>query len=65
MADVLFMVVNNDNQRVLKGSKEFQQESKHVFIVSNIKSVGHCVMSIDKDITVCETIEKFALDFGA
>ena len=28
MGDELFVIVNNDHQRVLKGSKEFQQEEK-------------------------------------
>ena len=32
--------------------------------VINIKSVDHCVLSIDQDRTVCKTIEKIALDFG-
>ena len=59
------LIVNNDHQRELKGSKEFQQEQERVFIVSNIKSVNHCILSIDQDRTVCKTIEKIALDFGA
>ena len=59
----MFVIVNNDLQRALKGSKEFQQEQERVFIVSNIKSVNHCILSIDKDKTVCKTIEKIALDF--
>jgi cytidyltransferase-like protein len=33
MADELFVIVNNDHQRALKGSKEFQQEQERVFIV--------------------------------
>ena len=64
LADELFVIVNNDYQRGLKGSKEFQQESERLFIVSNIKSVDHCILSIDQDRTVCRTIEKIALDFG-
>ena len=63
LADEMFVIVNNDLQRALKGSKEFQQEEERVFIVSNIKSVNHCILSIDKDRTVCKTIEKIALDF--
>ena len=58
-----YVIVNNDHQRALKGSKEFQQEAERVFIVSNIKSVNHCILSIDQDRTVCETIEKIAIDF--
>ena len=65
LADELFVIVNNDHQTALKGSKEFQQEQERVFIVSNIKSVNHCILSIDQDRTVCKTIEKIALDFGA
>jgi cytidyltransferase-like protein len=65
LADELFVIVNSDHQRALKGSKEFQQEAERVFIVSNIKSVNHCVLSIDEDRTVCKTIEKIALDFGS
>ncbi|MDB4642955.1 adenylyltransferase/cytidyltransferase family protein [Flavobacteriaceae bacterium] len=65
LADELFVIVNNDHQRALKGSKEFQQEQERVFIVSNIKSVDHTVLSIDVDRTVCRTIEKIALHFGS
>ena len=65
LADELFVIVNNDHQRKLKGSQEFQQEAERVFIVSNIKSVTHCILSIDTDRTVCKTIEKIAQDFGA
>ena len=64
LADELFVIVNNDYQRDLKGSKEFQQEQEREFIVSNIKSVDHCILSIDEDRTVCKTIEKIAQDFG-
>jgi len=64
LADELFVIVNNDHQRALKGSTEFQQEQERIFIVSNIKSVDHCIISIDQDRTVCKTIEKIARDFG-
>ena len=65
LADVLFVIVNSDRQRSLKESKEFQKEEERVFIVSNIKSVDHCILSIDEDRTVCKTIEKIALEFGS
>ena len=39
LADEMFVIVNNNLQKTLKGSKEFQQE--RVFIVFNIKSVNH------------------------
>ena len=64
LADELFVIVNNDHQRALKGSTEFQKEQERVFIVSNIKSVDHCILSIDEDRTVCKTIEEISLNFG-
>ena len=64
LADVLIVIVNNDNQRALKGSKEFQSESERVFIVGNIKAVDHAILSIDTDRTVCATITKIAESYG-
>ena len=57
LSDELFVIVNNDHQRALKGSEEFQQEAERVFIVSNIKSVDHCILSIDQDRSGCKSIE--------
>ncbi len=55
--DKLFVIVNSDYQRALKGSKEFQKEDERVFIVSNIKSVDQVFLSVDQDRTVCTTIK--------
>ena len=33
-SDKLFVIVNSDNQRVLKGSKSFQDEKERLIIVS-------------------------------
>jgi cytidyltransferase-like protein len=55
--DKLIVIVNNDHQRALKGSKEFQKEDERVFIVSNIKSVDMVFLSKDQDRTVCATIK--------
>jgi hypothetical protein len=65
LADELLVIINNDHQRELKGSKGFQQQAEPVFIVLNIKSVDHSILSIDGDRTVCITIEKIAIDFGS
>ncbi len=55
--DKLIVIVNNDHQRALKGSKEFQKEEERVIIVSNIKSVDRVFLSIDQDRAVCATIK--------
>jgi D-beta-D-heptose 7-phosphate kinase/D-beta-D-heptose 1-phosphate adenosyltransferase len=65
LADKLFVIVNNDFQRELKGSKEFQDENERMIIVSNIKSVDKAILSIDTDRTVCKTIESIASQFGS
>ena len=62
--DELFVIVNSDFQRQLKGSKEFQDEKERVFIVENIKMVDKCFLSIDKDRTVVETIKMIFNQFG-
>ena len=64
LADRLFVIVNNDYQRTLKGSKEFQDEEERMIIVSNIKAVDQAILSIDKDRTVCETLRKIAEEYG-
>ena len=51
LADELFVIVNSDHQRALKGSKRISTRAERVFIVSNIKSVDHCVLSMDQDRT--------------
>ena len=64
IADELFVIVNYDNQRALKGSKEFQGEEERMIIVSNIKAVDQAILSVDEDRTVCETLEKIANEYG-
>ena len=64
LVDALFVIVNNDQQRALKGSKEFQEETERLFIVCNLKAVDHALLSIDSDRTVCATIAKIAKTYG-
>ena len=64
LADELFVIVNNDYQRALKGSKAFQSDDERMIIVSNIKAVDKAILSIDQDRTVCNTIEMIAKQYG-
>ena len=64
LSDALFVIVNNDEQRASKGSKEFQEETERLLIVSNLKAVDHALLSIDSDRTVCATIAKIAKTYG-
>jgi len=56
--------VNNDHQRALKKSQEFQSEDERVIIVSNIKAVDKSILSIDTDRTVCATLRQIAQDLA-
>lgn len=58
------MIVNNDHQRALKGSKEFQKEDEQMIIVSNIKAVDLAILSVNENRRVCATLEKIAKDYG-
>jgi D-beta-D-heptose 7-phosphate kinase/D-beta-D-heptose 1-phosphate adenosyltransferase len=70
LCDTLFVIVNSDFQRGLKGAKEFQNEAERLFIVQNIKAVDKAIVSIDEDRTVCKSIRflyennKETYDFG-
>ena len=62
--DKLFVIVNSDFQRALKGSMEFQDENERVFIVESLRLVDKCFLSIDKDRTVVESIKMIFNQFG-
>lgn len=62
--DLLFVIVNSDHQRALKGSKVFQKEDERLFIVQHIKEVDQAFLSIDQDRTVCKTLEYLHQQFG-
>lgn len=62
--NLLFVIVNSDHQRALKGSKEFQKEDERLFIVQHIKEVDRAFLSIDQDRTVCKTLNLLQDQFG-
>jgi cytidyltransferase-like protein len=62
--DKLFVIVNSDFQRALKGSKEFQDEKERVFIVESLRLVDRCFISIDNDRSVIESIKMIFNQFG-
>ena len=59
------MTVNNDHQRGLKGSREFQDENERMIMVSDIKAVDKAILFIDTDRTVCTTIKTIGEQFGS
>ena len=64
LGDQLWVIVNSDLQRELKGSKAFMKEDERLIIVSAIGIVDRVILSIDKDKTQCATLEDLAQKFG-
>lgn len=58
LGDELFVIVNNDTQRALKGSKEFMNQEEREYILHSLKPVNNVFISIDEDRMVNKTIEK-------
>jgi len=62
--DILIVIINNDKQRKLKGTKKFMKEDERFLIVNELRIVNHAFLSIDNDRTVCKSIEKIFNDFS-
>tara|TARA_B100002019_G_C21130156_1_gene527864 strand:+ start:213 stop:638 length:426 start_codon:yes stop_codon:yes gene_type:complete len=58
--DQIWVIVNSDYQRELKGSKEFMDENERLKIVSAIGIVDKALISIDRDKTQCATLADLA-----
>jgi len=54
--DFLVVIVNNDQQVELKGSKKFMDEKHRLEIIKNLKSTDLAVLSIDASPCVAETL---------
>ena len=57
LGDWLVVIVNNNNQCVLKKGRYFMDEMERVLIVKNIKAVDEVFLSVDEDKTVCKSLE--------
>jgi len=56
-ADKLMVIVNNDEQAILKKGKAFMPVEERMKIIEELKCVDYVVKSIDLDRTVCKTLE--------
>ena len=62
--DKLFVIVNNDNQRMIKGSKKFMLEDERILLLNELSIIDKVFLSIDKDKTVSKTLEKIFKEFS-
>ena len=65
MGDELFVIVNNDNQRELKGSKKFMNQDERLLIVNELKVTNKAFLSIDNNKTVCKTLQKIHTEYSS
>ena len=65
LGDKLVVIVNNNYQCVLKKGKFFIDESDRVEIVRCLKMVDEVFLSVDKDKTVCKSLEAIKPDIFA
>jgi len=60
----VWVIVNNDHQRKLKGSKEFMDENERLEIIRALKIVDKAFLSIDTDKTQCATLKALSTFFS-
>lgn len=64
----LIVIVNNDYQRILKGSKQFMNEEERKLIIKELKIVDDVIISIDQDKSVKKSLElvhsKFSKEYN-
>ena len=63
-ADKLWVIVNSDKQRELKGSEYFMDEDERLQIVKAIRYVDYALISQDTDKTQCKTLKQFSEMFS-
>ena len=65
LGDELIVIVNNDLQRKLKGSKEFMDEDERILIINELSITDKVYLSIDNDSTVKKSLEKIHTNLGS
>ena len=56
LGDILIVIVNNDNQEILKKGKTFMKAAERVRVVRALECVDVAIESMDEDRTVCKTL---------
>lgn len=62
--DFLIVIVNNDIQRSLKGSKYFMDEMERLEIIKNINVVDRAFLSVDVDRSVLKSLKRIISFYG-
>ena len=62
--DLLYVIINNDEQVRLKQSVPFMNEDNRAAIVKSLRGVSDVVISIDDDLSVARTLEYIRSKFS-
>lgn len=65
LGDSLVVIVNNNYQCKIKKGKHFMDENDRVEIVKALRFVDEVFLSVDKDRTVCKSLEEIKPDVFA
>lgn len=61
LGDELMVIVNTDHQARLKKDYSFMPQQERKKIIESLKFVDKALLSIDKDMTQCETLKSISL----
>ena len=64
LGDFHIVIVNNDGQVKLKASLPFQDELERNDIIGELRCVDKSMISLDKDMTVSESLKAISREFG-
>jgi D-beta-D-heptose 7-phosphate kinase/D-beta-D-heptose 1-phosphate adenosyltransferase len=64
LGDFLYVIINNDFQRELKGSKPFMLEDERKIIIESLRCVDAAMVAIDTTKTVDESIKYIVNSIG-
>ena len=65
LGDKLIVILNTDEQAILKKGRSFMCLEERKIILESIKWVDEVIVSIDTDMTVCKTLELIKSDIFA
>jgi D-beta-D-heptose 7-phosphate kinase/D-beta-D-heptose 1-phosphate adenosyltransferase len=65
LGDFLYVIVNNDYQRELKGSKPFMMADERKLIIESLKVVDAAMVAVDTEKTVNESIKFIMNEIGS
>ena len=64
LGDFLYVIVNNDYQREMKGSRPFMEAEERKLIIESIKFVDKAMIAIDEEKTVNRSIKWIMMSIG-